>query len=85
MVSGEHNCWHVDTARPQRASESARAAGGLRLLLAAGAVGYSPLMEAGEAGTRAAQMGRLRDVLDLLVARYQGRIPKARGEAGSGR
>ena len=52
----------------------------LAAILAADVVGYSRLMEADEASTLAALKARRRNVLDPLVAKYQGRIFKTSGD-----
>src|SRR5215813_9604962 len=52
----------------------------LAAILAADVVGYSRLMEVDEAGTLAALKTRHKDVLEPLVAKYQGRIFKVTGD-----
>ncbi len=52
----------------------------LAAILAADVVGYSRLMEADEAGTLTALKSRLKEVLDPLVAKHQGRIFKITGD-----
>src|SRR4029079_11195656 len=52
----------------------------LAAILAADVVGFSRLMEADESGTMAALKVRRKDVLDPLVAQYQGRIFKTIGD-----
>jgi adenylate cyclase len=52
----------------------------LAAILAADVVGYSRLMETDEAGTLAALKSRRNNVLDPLVAKYQGRIFKTTGD-----
>ncbi len=52
----------------------------LAAILAADVVGYSRLMEADEASTLAALKARRRNVLDPLVAKYNGRIFKVMGD-----
>lgn len=52
----------------------------LAAILAADVVGYSQLMEVDEAGTLAILKLRRRDVLDPLVAKYQGRLFKTTGD-----
>jgi TolB-like protein len=58
-------------ARPQRR---------LAAILAADVVGYSRLMELEEAGTLAMLKARRKNVLEPLVAKYQGRIFKITGD-----
>ena len=48
----------------------------LAAILAVDVVGYSRLMQLGEAGTLAALKTRRRDVLQPAIARHQGRILK---------
>jgi adenylate cyclase len=52
----------------------------LAAILAADVVGYSRLMAQDEAGTLATLKARRKDVLEPLVARYQGRIFKETGD-----
>jgi TolB-like protein/class 3 adenylate cyclase len=52
----------------------------LAAILAADVVGYSRLMEADEAGTLADLKSRRKEVLEPLLARYQGRIFKITGD-----
>ena len=52
----------------------------LAAVLAADIVGYSRLMEQDEAGTLTALKTRRKDVLEPLVARYQGRVFKVTGD-----
>ncbi|HXV25022.1 MAG TPA: adenylate/guanylate cyclase domain-containing protein [Alphaproteobacteria bacterium] len=52
----------------------------LAAILAADVVGYSGLMEQDEAGTLAALKTRQKDVLEPLIARYEGRIFKLTGD-----
>jgi class 3 adenylate cyclase len=52
----------------------------LAAILAADVVGYSRLIEQDEAGTHAALKGRRKEVLEPVVARYQGRIFKVTGD-----
>src|SRR5215471_12122217 len=52
----------------------------LLAILAADVVGYSRLMEADEAGTLAALKIRRKEVLEPLLARYEGRIFKITGD-----
>jgi TolB-like protein len=52
----------------------------LAAILAVDVVGYSRLMEADDAGTLAVLKARRRDILEPLVARYQGRIFKVTGD-----
>jgi class 3 adenylate cyclase len=52
----------------------------LAAILAADVVGYSRLMHKDEAGTLALLKARRRDVLEPLVAKYQGRIFKIAGD-----
>src|ERR1700747_1439213 len=52
----------------------------LAAILAADVVGYSRLMEQDESGTLAALKNRRKEVLEPLVARYQGRIFKWTGD-----
>ncbi len=52
----------------------------LAAILAADVVGYSRLMEQDEAGTLATLKARWKEVLEPLVAQYQGRIFKFAGD-----
>ena len=52
----------------------------LAAILAADVVGYSRLMERDETGTLAILKARRKDVLEPLVARYQGRVFKVTGD-----
>ena len=52
----------------------------LAAILAADVVGYSRLMEQDEAGTLVALKVRLKEVLEPIVARHQGRIFKVMGD-----
>jgi len=52
----------------------------LAAILAADVVGYSRLMEQDEGGTLNALKARLKDVVQPLVARHQGRIFKVTGD-----
>src|SRR5262245_39239492 len=52
----------------------------LAAILAADVVGYSRLVEVDEAGTLAALREHRREILDPLVAQYQGRIVKLMGD-----
>src|SRR4026208_1564418 len=52
----------------------------LAAILAADVVGFSGMMEADEAGTLAALKSRRRNILNPLVAKYQGRIFKTTGD-----
>ncbi len=52
----------------------------LAAILAADVVGYSRMMEQDEAGTLAVLKSRLRDVIEPLVARHQGRVFKSTGD-----
>jgi len=52
----------------------------LAAVLAADVVGYSRLMEADEAGTLATLKARRKEVLEPLVAQYQGRVFKVTGD-----
>jgi TolB-like protein/Tfp pilus assembly protein PilF len=52
----------------------------LAAILAADVVGYSRLMEQDEAGTLATLKARRKEVLEPVVARYQGRIFKVTGD-----
>jgi len=52
----------------------------LAAILAADVVGYSRMMEQDEAGTLAVLKSRLRDVIEPLVTRHQGRVFKSTGD-----
>src|SRR5262245_13025194 len=52
----------------------------LAAILAADVVGFSRLMERDEAGTLAVLKARRKDVLEPLVAKYQGRVFKVNGD-----